>query len=90
MCAEIAHACFVHHSTWGKLRCCLCLFGYAISAFDTCRPALNIYNWAQAALRGLVTVEDTLSGSVHDYIQAYKQKDLAQVLISWPVLLDFA
>ena len=45
-----------------------------------CRPALHIYNWLQTALRGLVTLEDTLNNSVYDYLQAYKQKDFAQVL----------
>ena len=44
-----------------------------------CRPALHIYDWVQTALRGLVTLQDTLSNSVYQYLQAFKQKDLVQV-----------
>lgn len=45
----------------------------------TCRPALHIYNWAQTALRGLVTMEQTLNSSLHEYIDAFRQKDHAEV-----------
>lgn len=44
-----------------------------------CRPALHIYNWAHTALRGLVTVEQTLNTSLHEYIAAFRQKDAAEV-----------
>lgn len=44
-----------------------------------CRPALHIYNWAHTALRGLVTVEQTLNTSLHEYIAAFRQKDAAAV-----------
>lgn len=44
-----------------------------------CRPALHIYSWVHTALRGLVTQQQTLSASLHEFIQAYKQKNLAEV-----------
>jgi hypothetical protein len=44
-----------------------------------CRPALHIYNWVHTALRGLVTMEQTLNSSLHEYIDAFKQKDAAEV-----------
>ena len=44
-----------------------------------CRPALHIYSWVQTALRGLVTPQDTLTQPLFHYIQAFKQKDLAEV-----------
>ena len=44
-----------------------------------CRPALHIYSWVHTALRGLVTQQQTLSAPLHEFIQAYKQKNLAEV-----------
>ena len=44
-----------------------------------CRPALHIYSWVHTALRGLVTQQKTLSASLHEFIQAYKQKNLVEV-----------
>lgn len=44
-----------------------------------CRPALHIYSWVHTALRGLVTQQQTLSISLYEFIQAYKQKNLAEV-----------
>ncbi|KAL0055748.1 hypothetical protein WJX82_004037 [Trebouxia sp. C0006] len=46
-------------------------------ALKCIRPALHIYNWAHTALRGLVTVEQTLNTSLHEYIAAFRQKDAA-------------
>lgn len=47
------------------------------------RPALHIYSWLHTALRGLVTRQQTLTASLHEFIQAYKQKDLAEVSPCW-------
>ena len=44
-----------------------------------CRPAMHIYSWIQTALRGLVTAQDTLTQPLYQYLQAFKQKDLAEV-----------
>lgn len=43
------------------------------------RPALQMYSWVHTALRGLVTRQQTLTASLHDFIQAYKQKNMAEV-----------
>ncbi|KAL0023291.1 hypothetical protein WJX77_003895 [Trebouxia sp. C0004] len=42
------------------------------------RPALHIYNWAHTALRGLVTMEQTLNTSLDEYLAAFRQKDAAE------------
>lgn len=44
-----------------------------------CRPALHMYNWVHTALRGLVTMEQTLNSSLHEYIAAFRQKDAIEV-----------
>lgn len=49
------------------------------------RPALHIYSWVHSALRGLVTRHETLTASLHHFIQAYKQKNMAEVTPLPPV-----
>lgn len=49
------------------------------TAVALCRPALHIYSWVHTALRGLVTRQQTLDASLHEFIQAYKQKNMAEV-----------
>ena len=47
---------------------------------------MHIYGWIQTALRGLVTAQDTLTQPLFHYIQAFKQKDLAEVASVTPLL----
>lgn len=38
-----------------------------------------MYSWLHTALTGLLTQQQTLTASLYDFIQAYKQKNLAEV-----------
>ena len=62
------------HAVWLTRYAC-----QLIKSDCVCRPALHVYNWVHTALRGLVTQQQTLSSSLHGFIQAYKQKNLAEV-----------
>ena len=44
-----------------------------------CRPALHMYSWVHTVLCGLVTHQQTLTASLHELIQAFKQKNMAEV-----------